>query len=301
MDRRHFLLGCTATLLTAKSTLSFAARAAVAQTVIPLWPGTPPGGGGPEGPVETSPSGAERHIAVPTLTVLRPGMGNGHVVLIAGGGGYKRIEMAKEAWPAARWLTARGYTAAILRYRLPSEHWGDGNRVALQDALRALQLVKAQATGLTVLGFSAGAHLLGMAISPMGARMGAVTEAQDSAPVQVDGAALIYPVITLEAPYTHTSTHRILLGAHPTAAEEAAWSVQNTVTAASPPFFLVQAEDDPISDPHNTLIMARACQQHHVNVEMIRYPTGGHGFGMGKPGTPTMAWPARYQHWLQSR
>ncbi len=124
-----------------------------------------------------------------------------------------------------------------MRYRLPSEHWGDGNRVALQDALRALQLVKAQATGLTVLGFSAGAHLLGMAISPMGARMGAVTEAQDSAPVQVDGAALIYPVITLEAPYTHTSTHRILLGAHPTAAEEAAWSVQNTVTAASPPFF----------------------------------------------------------------
>ncbi|MCW0346882.1 alpha/beta hydrolase [Pantoea ananatis] len=299
MDRRHFLLSCAATLLTAKSTLLHAAQSAVTQTVLPLWSGTPPGGGGPEGPVVTSPSGAEHHIAVPTLTVLRPDMANGHVVLIAGGGGYKRIEMAKETWPAAHWLTARGYTAAILRYRLPAERWGEGNRVALQDALRAMQLLRPQATRLTVLGFSAGAHLLGMAVSTTGARLGAVMAIQNSVPVQVDGAALIYPVITLEAPYTHTSVHRVLLGDHPGAKAEAAWSVQNTVTAASPPFFLVQAKDDPIADPHNILIMDRACHRQQVEVEMLRYATGGHGFGMGKPGTPTMAWPQHYLHWLQ--
>ncbi len=100
MERRHFLLGFTAALIVAKSTLSWASQPEISHTVIPLWPGTPPGGGGPVGAVKTSSSGAQRNIAVPTLTVIKPNMPNGHVVLIAGGGGYKRIEMAKEAWPA---------------------------------------------------------------------------------------------------------------------------------------------------------------------------------------------------------
>ncbi|WP_041457731.1 alpha/beta hydrolase [Pantoea ananatis] len=299
MERRHFLLGFTAALIVAKSTLSRASQPEISHTVIPLWPGTPPGGGGPVGAVKTSSSGAQRNIAVPTLTVIKPNMPNGHVVLIASGGGYKRIEMAKEAWPATRWLTARGYTAAILRYRLPGEGWAAGNIVALQDAQRALRLLRPQAKRLSVLGFSAGGHLLGMAVTRHDFQSYAALDALDSAPAYADGAALIYPVITLEAPYTHTATHRMLVGTHATAAEDAAWSVQNYVSSTSPPFFLVQAEDDPVSDPHNTLMMASACQQHQVDVELVRYLTGGHGFGMGKPGTPTMAWPQHYLHWLQ--
>jgi acetyl esterase/lipase len=70
--------------------------------------------------------GALSHIARPQLAVWRPAVPRGHGVLIAAGGGYRRIEMAKEAWPAARWLTARGYTAYILSYRLPGEGWGAG-------------------------------------------------------------------------------------------------------------------------------------------------------------------------------
>ncbi|MGG6194275.1 alpha/beta hydrolase [Pantoea allii] len=299
MDRRRFLTGLAAAWVAARSTVSQAQPSAYSQRVVPLWPGTPPGGGGPEGQIETLPSGAQRHIAIPTLTVLSPSVSNGHVVLIAGGGGYQRIEMAKESWPAARWLTARGYTAAVLRYRLPGEGWTDGNEVALQDAQRALRLLRPQAKRLTVLGFSAGAHLLGMAVTRHQLHSYPAIDALDSTPAYADAAALIYPVITLEAPYTHTATHRMLVGAHATAAGDAAWSVQNYVTSTSPPFFLVQAEDDPVSDPHNTLIMARACQQHQVDVEMYRYLTGGHGFGMGKPGTPTVAWPGHYQRWLQ--
>lgn len=65
-------------------------------------------------------------------------------------------------------------------------------------------------------------------------------------------------------------------------------------------FFLVQAKDDPISNPENTLILKAACEKHHVPVELYRYTTGGHGFGMGKPGTPTMEWPSHYQYWLHN-
>jgi acetyl esterase/lipase len=114
MNRRHFLFLSAAALLAGGRL-----RAAESQQTIRLWPGVPPGGGGPDGPVRLSARGALSHIAQPELTVWRPAAPRGHGVLIAAGGGYRRIEMAKEAWPAARWLTMRGYTAYVLTYRLP--------------------------------------------------------------------------------------------------------------------------------------------------------------------------------------
>nr|VUD31623.1 acetylesterase [Raoultella sp. NCTC 9187] len=58
--------------------------------------------------------------------------------------------------------------------------------------------------------------------------------------------------------------------------------------------------DDPVSDPHNTLIMADACRQHQVPVSLYRYASGGHGFAMGRPGTPTVDWPGHYAPWLEA-
>ncbi|QGY31723.1 alpha/beta hydrolase [Pantoea cypripedii] len=298
MNRRHFLTGLTASFFVVSQTrLAFAAPA-VSRTVIPLWPGQPPGGGGPAGSLVISTSGAQRNIAVPTLTMIRPAVPRGQAVLIAAGGGYKRIEMGKEAWPAAEWLVARGITAYVLSYRLPDEGWKDGNRVSLQDAQRALRMVRQREKQVSVLGFSAGGHLLGLAATRPDFASYAPQDELDQLPATADRAALIYPIITLEQPYTHTSTHRILVGPHASAAENAAWSVQNYVRPDSPSFFLVQAEDDPVSNPENTLIMEQACQQQHVAVELHRYTRGGHGFGMGRPGTPTLAWPGLYERWL---
>ncbi|EJF30440.1 MULTISPECIES: alpha/beta hydrolase [Enterobacteriaceae] len=297
MDRRHFITCVTAGLLAAKVGVSFAASG-VKRSAIPLWKGTPPGGGGPTGSIQTSARGAQSNIALPILTVIEPESPNGQAVLVAAGGGYKRIEMGSEAWPAAEWLVARGYTAYVLSYRLPSEGWTDGNLVALQDAQRALRIVRDREHNVSVLGFSAGGHLLGLAATRPDYRSYPKQDRLDEKPAFADRAALIYPVITLEKPYEHTSTHKILVGKDASSAENAAWSVQNYVTPHSPPFFLVQAEDDPISDPQNTLIMAAACEQQHVPVEMHRYSSGGHGFGMGKPGTPTVKWPDHYAKWL---
>lgn len=126
----------------------------------------------------------------------------------------------------------------------------------------------------------------------------AVQDSIDSIPAVAEGAALIYPPITLERPYTYTSTHKVLVGPDASAAEEAKWSVQNRVTGSTPPEFLVQAEDDSVVDPHNTLIMAAACEQRGVAVEMHRYATGGHGFGLGRRGTASGEWPGRYEAWL---
>lgn len=293
MNRRQFVVGLSSVL----AGFSVWGEKVTWQT-IPLWQGMPPGGGGPSGPVKISSQGALRNISVPELVRVSPERPNGYGVLIAAGGGYRRIEQGKEAWPAARWLAQRGFTAWILTYRLPGEGWEQGPEVALQDAQRALRIIRGQHRHCGVLGFSAGGHLLGLAVNRPGYRSYSPQDAIDQRPATAERAALIYPVITLEPPYTHTSTHRELVGPHASRQQDQWWSVQNYVTSASPPFFLVQAEDDPVSNPQNTLIMQRACQQAGVPVTLLRYPSGGHGFGMGRPGTETIEWPAHYQRWL---
>lgn len=300
MDRRQFLTTFAAALCL-RAALSESLAAGSATSIIPLWEGTPPGGGGPKGERSISARGEVSHVAIPTLSALRPVKPNGRAVLIAAGGGYKRIEMAKEAWPAAQLLAQRGYAPYVLCYRLPGEGWRDGNLVALQDAQRALRVVRQRHGEVSVLGFSAGGHLLGMAALRPDFASYPPRDALDRRPASADGAALIYPVVTLEAPYNHTSTHKLLVGNHPAAGEEARWSLQTYVTPQSPPLFLAQAEDDPVSNPQNTLILAAACRREGVPVGMHRYRTGGHGFGMGRPGTPTAAWPAAYEAWLCRR
>lgn len=306
IDRRSFLIATAATLAAGP------VRAAGADPFIPLWPGEPPGGGGPSGPLEVSPRGGVSNVAVPGLERVAPARPNGAAVLVAAGGGYKRIEMEGEGRPAARWLADRGITAFLLQYRLPSEGWADGPLAPLQDAQRALRLIRAEArqgglgrgldpARIGVLGFSAGGHLMGMASARGAFASYAPRDAADMQSARVDAAALIYPVITLEPPYDNTSTRRSLVGDHPTSEASAHWSVQTYVRPGCASMFLVQAADDPISNAANTRIMDDACRHAGIPVELHRLPSGGHGFGMGRPDTPSAQWPHWYEAWLQAR
>jgi acetyl esterase/lipase len=279
--------------------------ASTADTILPLWPATPPGGGGPTGPISENAKGAISNIAIPSMEVFQPAKPNGAAVLVAGGGGYKRIEARKEALPAAAWLADKGFTAFVLSYRLPGEGWSDGPLAPLQDAQRALRLIGQNAKRfqidperIGVLGFSAGGHLLGLASTRSAFPSYNAVDMIDSLSARPAFSALIYPIITLEPPYDHTSSRRILIGKHPSAAESAEWSVQTHVRSQCPPMFLVQAKDDPISDPANTSIMADACRKAGIPVELHQLTSGGHGFGMGEKGTPTAAWPDYYSAWL---
>jgi acetyl esterase/lipase len=283
------------------------ATAAMGTTILPLWPDLPPGGGGPSGPPRVTVRGAVSNIATPSIEILRPQTPNGAAVLVAAGGGYKRMEMGNEAHPAAHWLAERGMTAFVLSYRLPGEGWTVGPLAPLQDAQRALRLIRARSAEFSVdpkrigvLGFSAGGHLLGLAADRSAFRSYAAIDAADAVSARPDWAALIYPVISLKPPYDQTSTRKQLVGKHPSAAESAEWSVETHVGAHCPPMFLTQAEDDPISDPQNTVIMKAACDHAGIPCELQQLESGGHGFGMGKPGTPTEAWSGRFETWLRT-
>lgn len=282
--------------------------AAAAPASLTLWPGSPPGGGGPSGDVRQNSKGAVSNIGIPKIDVFAPQSPNGTAFLIAAGGGYKRIEMRSEALPAAQWLNDRGITAFVLSYRLPAEGWEAGPLAPLQDAQRALRLIRANAgtfqinpDRLGVLGFSAGGHLLGLAATRSAFASYEPIDAADRLSARPDLAALIYPVITLKPPFDHTSTRKVLIGSHPSPALSSEWSVEDHVKARCPAVFLVQAQDDPISDPQNTLIMQAACEKAGVPVELHRLASGGHGFGMGVPGTDTGAWPDYFATWLDKK
>lgn len=290
------------------SPLFTAGAAPITESVIPLWDGAPPGGGGPSGAPERTAKGALSNVVTPQLEVFMPAKPNGTAAVIAGGGGYKRIQMESEAYPAARWLAERGVTAFVLSYRLPAEGWRDGALAPLQDAQRAIRLVRAHAhrygvdpARILALGFSAGGHLMGMAATRPDFQSYAPRDAADAYPAQVAAAALLYPVITLRPPYDHTSTRRVLVGDHPSSKESAEWSVESWIGAGTPPLFAVQAADDPIADPANLTILTDAATRAGVAIDAHRLPSGGHGFGMGKPGTPSAEWPTWFERWLRQR
>ncbi|KAB0573707.1 alpha/beta hydrolase [Brucella pituitosa] len=291
------------------TTINMPALVAKAQsTKISLWPNSPPGGGGPSGSSQVSAKGAVTNIAVPGLEIFVPDRPNGAAMIIAGGGGYKRIEEGKESNPAARWLAERGIYAFVLTYRLPIEGWTNGPLAPLQDAQRAFRVVRAQASNWNIdphrigaLGFSAGGHLMGLTATRSAYASYEPVDGVDMQSARPDVAALIYPVITLEAPYDHTSTRRSLVGKHPSNEAVRQWSVESHVGKNCPSIFLTQADDDKISNPANSRIMQRACEQANIAVDFHPIISGGHGFGMGRPGTPTEVWPSLFENWLRAQ
>jgi hypothetical protein len=94
------------------------------------------------------------------------------------------------------------------------------------------------------------------------------------------------PVLTMMPPFDHTRSRREILGEHPSIAEGAAWSVERHVDARTPPTFLAQAADDPISPVVDK-----------VPAELQMFQSGRHGWGMGKPGSEVTAWPALFATW----
>ena len=269
-----------------------------------LWPGAPPGGAAP-GPQRDSASGSITEVEQPYLIVHRPARPNGVAILLASGGGYAHIEAGKESGPAAAWLQAQGITAFELVYRLPRE--GGGVAAPFQDGQRAMRLIRARAAEwridparIGMLGFSAGAHLAGMTAGQPDAARYAPVDAADGVPARPDFAVLLYPVLTMQRPFDTTHATKQLLGAHPAQAARDALSVELHVDARTPPAFIAQALDDPISPPDNSRLMAAALRRAGVPVELHLFQQGGHGWGMGKAGSEPAAWPQLLLAWLRA-
>lgn len=247
-------------------------------------------------------------IANPRLAVFRAAQPTGAAVLIAPGGGYRHVVIDKEGFEMARWLAARGITAFVLFYRLPHQGWSAGPDVPLCDAQRAMRLIRHNAAAyavdpnrLSVMGFSAGGHVAATLATGFARACYAPLDAADRLPARPDGAALIYPVISMDAALAHPGSRERLLGASPGAAQELARSPDRNVQADAPLFFMLHAEDDDVVPVGNTLAMRDGLKARGIATDTHLYAAGGHGFGISRAaGKPVAAWPEAWLAWARA-
>ncbi|MEC3909285.1 alpha/beta hydrolase [Sphingobium sp. CR2-8] len=304
IDRRAALLAAAA--MAALPPLA-QAQTAPGDEIIDLWPGTPPGGTGAKivrkiADQSKDPATPDRWVTGmerPILVVRRPARPNGAGMLVLPGGGYGFLSYDNEGTSQAAWLNARGITAFILLYRLPGEGWARREDVPLQDAQRAMRLIRAKAVQLGVaqnwigvLGFSAGGHLAGSLATRHAETVYTPVDAADAQDARPDIAALIYPVVSLDAPFTHGGSRDMLLGKDAPVEARRARSVERRVDGATPPLLLVHATDDGLVPPANSIALFKAMEAAKRPVALHIFENGGHGFGVRLP--PTMqasAWP----------
>lgn len=196
----------------------------------PLWPKAPPGAAQTKVAdewVKRSATGgpddiAWPHVATPMLSVLKPSRPNGAAVLICPGGGYVRVAVGRNPGGISQWFAERGVTAFELLYRLPHDGWPAGPDVALQDAQRAMRVIRAGAgtrwsvdpAKVAITGFSAGGHVAARLAARSTLPVYEPQDAADRLSAAPTVAGLFYPVITMFDDGVHAQSRRELLGSN---------------------------------------------------------------------------------------
>lgn len=246
------------------------------------------------------------NVVVPTLTVFRPAeqRATGTAIVLCPGGGYTRLVMEREGREAALRLTEMGLTVFLLKYRLPNDLTQLDKTIApLLDAQQAIRLVRERAAEfgvrpdhIGIMGFSAGGHLAATAATHFAQPVGTNVSATS---VRPDFAVLIYPVISFADSLMHLGSRKTLLGPTPTPTQIRLYSNELQVGTATPPVFLVHAEDDRVVKVQNSLYFYLACVRRGVPAEMHLYPKSGHGFGIHNKAVQDN-WTEHLQNWLIS-
>lgn len=281
-----------------------AAWAAVQPAVIDLWPEGVPGLKADAGPEKDDGNGRYSNVHRPTLTVYAPapGQANGTAIIYAPGGGYVRVAAGTNGGEITRWLTSLGVTVFVLKYR----HADYGHPAPLRDALRAVRTVRSraaewgvQANRIGMLGGSAGGHLTASAGTLFASAEGRTGAALDAISGRPDFLVLVFPVITMQDPFAHAVSRRALLGEQPTDELRRRLSVDEQVTADTPPTFLVHSSEDTTVPVENSLLFYQGMRRAKAPIELHLYPKGPHGAGMDPKLGPTAEWPRHCESWLR--
>jgi acetyl esterase/lipase len=212
----------------------------------------------------------------------------GAAVLVFPGGGYNILAYDLEGTEVCEWLNSIGVTGVLLKYRVPARDGTPRRAAPLQDAQRAMGLVRAHAkewgvnpAQVGVLGFSAGAHLAANLSNHFDKRTYDAIDEADQLSCRPDFAAIIYPGLLTEK---NDGQHL---------------AADMTVTANTPPSFLLQAEDDPVH-VENSLLYYTALKNAKVPSEMHLFAKGRHGYGLRHTEDPVTDWPKLAERWMQT-
>lgn len=310
LKRRNFLVGAAAAATavqvatTASAASSDAVTAATNLEVINLWPGSPPGGAGPNQGEGLTPRGSLTQISQPRMIIHQPDKPTGTAMLMCSGGGYAKVDIVNESTPAAIYFASRGITAIELVYRVPPEGWSI--HAPFLDGTRAMKLLYANAARLKidtnrigVMGFSAGGHLAGMLATGAADEFYVPTDDVDKFPSKAAFAALLYPVVTMMAPFDQTMSRKTICGQKPSQDIREEFSVEQHVSEDTPPTFIAHAVDDPIVPVDHSLMLFQALRSYKIDTEIHIYQSGGHGWGMGKSRPAVRSWAQLVETWLR--
>jgi acetyl esterase/lipase len=270
---------------------------------VAIWPGAAPDQQAVQGPEYAEKTDAKdliagepyvytNNVSRPTMTVYLPKEKNtGVAVVVFPGGGYEILAIDLEGTEACDWLTAKGITCVLSKYRVPSPrsapNWGayPQSKMALDDAQRTLGLVRLHAAEwgvdphkIGVLGFSAGGHLVAATSTLWQKRMYAPVDAADRESCRPDFGVAIYPGhLEFDFPKLNPNV---------------------PVTKETPPTFLLEAENDDSDSVNDSLAYYIALKDAGVPVERHLYAQGGHAFGLRRTRMPITHWPELVETWL---
>ena len=269
---------------------------AVAQDVIPLYPGTPPGStleNYPEKEYFSKLWNTEvvANVTKPSLLVYKPAAGtaNGTGIVICPGGGYMALSINSEGIDVAKYLVARGLTAFVLKYRLA--HTGEDatqeftNQIADREKFKETVVRKiaplAIADGLAAMTYVR-EHASEWGVSPD--RVGIIGFSAGGG-------------VAVGVAFAYTPTSRPAFVAPIYAGGEAFKDA--AVPSDAPPMFIAAATDDSLGLAPVSVALYQKWTEAHKSAELHMYAKGGHGFGMHKHNLPTDHWIERFTDWLE--
>jgi acetyl esterase/lipase len=300
MKRNLLLMLASVTLAATAVAQSPAWPSAPDRLTIPVWPAAAPGAPtdlGPEANMTTPkdniiagrPAIRIGNVVKPTLTLYKPkGNANGAAVVVFPGGGYRILAIDLEGTEVCDWLNSFGVTCVLLKYRVPNTGPYPKSPAALQDAQRAMGLVRQHAAEWSIdpnrigtLGFSAGGHLSAAIANINDHRLYDPIDAADKLSCRPDFSVVLYPGYLALTDQNFAPNADI----HP--------------SASTPPTFVMQAEDDPVH-VENALVYFQQLKVAKVPAELHIYADGGHGYGLRATGHSAANWPKDVERWLRT-
>jgi acetyl esterase/lipase len=273
---------------------------AAGHTTLALWPNGAPGAPANAAPEVDTTTAKDNlvagkpvirlgNVSAPTLTLYAAKRNNsGAAVVVFPGGGYRILAIDLEGTEVCDWLNSAGINCVLVKYRVPDSGPYPKSSAALQDAQRAVGMVRSHAAEwhidparVGVLGFSAGAHLAAALSTHFDQRLYEPIDAADQLSCRPDFAVIVYPGYLAIAEQNFTPNADI------------------HVTEKTPPSFVLQAEDDPVH-VENATVYFQALKNAKVPAELHVYANGGHGYGLRRTELPVTHWPRLVETWLRT-
>jgi len=246
-------------------------------------------------------SGFVRKVSRPEILVYLPARSraNGASILVFPGGSYAGLTFDYEGTQQAQFLIDHGIAAFVVKYRTPSDQTMIDKSIGpLQDAQEAVRFVRLHAkewnldpSRVGAIGFSAGGHVASTLATHFSK---AYVDNPGHVSLRPDFLIVVYPVISMEAGIAHMDSRRALLGPHPSASQVRLFSSELQVTHETPPTLILDAADDRLVDPRNSVVFFEALRRAGVSVEARFFEKGQHGFFL----MPRDRWQEPILEWL---